>query len=113
MSELKNLLEDKRKLVDKKATEYRQVRDDWNSRTKEHLTVRNNLNGEVRELIINVRSQRELREEKNTEVREKKQIRADCNKLVRGSKEKLEVLRGGGQQKVAPQQDGHRGRREK
>ena len=112
MSELKNLLEDKRKLVDKKATEYRQVRDDWNSRTKDHLTVRNNLNGEVRELIINVRSQRELREQKNTEVREKKQVRADCNKVVRDSKEKLEVLRDGGQQKVVFQQD-DRGRREK
>jgi len=112
MSELKNLLEDKRKLVDKKATEYRQVRDDWNSRTKDHLTVRNNLNGEVRELIINVRSQRELREQKNTEVREKKQVRADCNKVVRESKEKLEVLRDGGQQKVVFQQD-DRGRREK
>jgi len=113
MSELKNLLEDKRKLVDKKATEYRQVRDDWNSRTKDHLTVRNSLNGEVRELIINVRSQRELREEKNTEVRDKKQLRADCNKMVRASKEKLEELRGGDQQKAAPQQDGYRGRREK
>ena len=69
MSELKSLLEEKRKLVDKKATEFRQVRDDWNDQTKEHLGTRNNLNSEVRELITNVRTQRDLREQKRSAKR--------------------------------------------
>lgn len=114
MSELKDLLEEKRKLVDKKATEYRQIRDDWNNRTKEHLTTRNNLNTEVRELIANVRSQRELREQKNEEVREKKNLRSECNKAVRAAKEKLSELRGDdGDARDDRQGHGRRGRREK
>lgn len=114
MSELKDLLEEKRKLVDKKATEYRQIRDDWNNRTKEHLTTRNNLNTEVRELIANVRSQRELREQKNEEVREKKNLRSECNKAVRAAKERLSELRGDdGDARDDRQGHGRRGRREK
>ena len=112
MSELKGLLEDKRRLVDKKATEYRQVRDEWNGRTKEHLTARNGLNSEVRELITNVRSQRDLREEKNGEVRKKKELRSQCTTEVKEAKMKLDQLRG-----VDPvlEQRGssHRGRRER
>lgn len=114
MSELKTLLEEKRKLVDKKATEYRQVRDDWNSRTKEHLTTRNNLNTEVRELIANVRTQRELREQKNEEVRDKKQIRSECNKVVRAAKDRLSELRGdSGGSRDEEHGRGRRGRRDK
>ena len=114
MSELKTLLEEKRKLVDKKATEYRQVRDDWNNRTKEHLTTRNNLNTEVRELIANVRSQRELREQKNEEVRDKKQRRSECNKVVRAAKDRLSELRGdSGDSRDEGHGHGRRGRRDK
>ena len=107
MSELKGLLEEKRKLVDKKATEFRQVRDDWNNKTKEHLGTRNNLNSEVRVLITNVRTQRDLREQKNQEVREKKQVRSDCNVLVRAAKDKLALLRGDGD---TPKDEGFRDR---
>tara|TARA_B100000131_G_scaffold34004_1_gene31359 strand:- start:4266 stop:5162 length:897 start_codon:yes stop_codon:yes gene_type:complete len=114
MSELKTLLEEKRKLVDKKATEYRQVRDDWNNRTKEHLTTRNNLNTEVRELIANVRTQRELREQKNEEVRDKKQRRSECNKVVRAAKDRLSELRGdSGDSRDEGHGHGRRGRRDK
>jgi len=114
MSELKSLLQEKRKLVDKKATEYRQVRDDWNDRTKEHLGTRNNLNSEVRELITNVRTQRDLREQKNLEVREKKQVRSDCGDLVRAAKAKLALLRGDeGPPKYEGQGGRGRGRGEK
>jgi uncharacterized coiled-coil DUF342 family protein len=114
MSELKTLLEEKRKLVDKKATEYRQVRDDWNNRTKEHLTTRNNLNTEVRELIANVRTQRELREQKNEEVRDKKQMRSECNKVVRAAKDRLSELRGdSGDSRDEGHGHGRRGRRDK
>ena len=114
MSELKTLLEEKRKLVDKKATEYRQVRDDWNTRTKEHLTTRNNLHTEVKELIANVRTQRELREQKNEEVRDKKQRRSECNKVVRAAKDRLSELRGDGDNsRDEGHGQGRRGRRDK
>ena len=114
MSELKTLLEEKRKLVDKKATEYRQVRDDWNSRTKGHLTTRNNLHTEVKELIANVRTQRELREQKNEEVRDKKQRRSECNKVVRAAKNRLSELRGDGDNsRDEGHGQGRRGRRDK
>ena len=63
MAELKDILDEKRKMVDQKATQYRTTRDEWNSRTKEHTTIRNELNTEVRELIQNVRQQREIREQ--------------------------------------------------
>jgi len=110
MSELKSLLEEKRKLVDKKATEFRQVRDDWNNSTKEHLGIRNNLNSEVRELITQERTQRDLRDQKNQEVREKKQERSDCNVLVREAKEKLALLRGDAEPSKDEGYGGGRGR---
>ena len=50
MAELKDTLEEKRKLVNQKATQYRNTCDE-NSRTKEHTVIRNELNAEVRELI--------------------------------------------------------------
>ena len=80
MSDLKEILDEKRKLVDQKATQYRTTRDEWNNRTKEHTAIRNELNAEVRELIQNVRQQREIREQMNELVREKKSIRAEANK---------------------------------
>ena len=67
MTELKGLLEERRKMVDKKATHHREIRDDWNAKTKEYTTTRNELNNEVRELIVQVR------EEANQRVRDAKE----------------------------------------
>jgi len=111
MTELKEILDEKRKLVDQKATQYRTTRDDWNSRTKEHTAIRNELNSEVRELIQNVRQQREIREQMNELVREKKSIRADANKKVKEAKSMLDSERGE-KDNPAPA-PGHRGRRER
>ena len=65
MAELKELLEERRKMVDKKATEHRELRDGWNEKTKEYTSTRNEFNNEVRELIVQVRQRRELRDNMN------------------------------------------------
>jgi len=89
MEQLKDLLDERRKMVDKKATQHREVRDDWNEKTKEFTATRNELNNEVRELIVNVREQRELRDQMNEMVREKKRERDEANKAVKEAKEAL------------------------
>lgn len=94
MVELMGLLEEKRKLVDEKATNYRVNRDNLNVKTKEFTGARNELNSEVRELIQHVREQREIREQMNEIVREKKQARATASDAVRSAKEKLQALKG-------------------
>ncbi len=109
MAELKDTLEEKRKLVNQKATQYRNTRDEWNSRTKEHTVIRNELNAEVRELIQNVRQQREIREQMNELVREKKSIRAEANKKVKKAKSMLDSERS----EKDDRDSGGRGRREK
>ena len=112
MTELKTVLDEKRKLVDKKATQYRTTRDEWNSRTKEHTVVRNELNAEVRELIQNVRQQREIREQMNELVREKKSARSDASTAVKQAKSSLDAQRG--PKEVAPRDTGgRRDRRDK
>ena len=93
MQDIKDTLDEKRKMVDQKATQYLTTRDEWNSRTKEHTTIRNELNTEVRELIQNVRQQREIREQMNELVREKKSIRAEANKKVKQAKGMLDSQR--------------------
>ncbi len=82
MATLKDILDEPRKLVDKKATEFRNIRDEWNAKTKEHLIKRNTLNGEVRELIENVKQQREIRERMNEEVRARKSERNVIDKKL-------------------------------
>ena len=109
MAEIKEILDEKRKLVDQKATQYRTTRDDWNSRTKEHTVIRNELNAEVRELIQNVRQQREIREQMNELVREKKSIRSDANKEVKQAKSMLDSER----PEKEDHSSGYRGKREK
>jgi len=109
MAEIKEILDEKRKLVDQKATQYRTTRDDWNARTKEHTVIRNELNAEVRELIQNVRQQREIREQMNELVREKKSIRSDANKKVKEAKSMLDSERPDREEPTP----GPRGRKEK
>ncbi|MCH1541056.1 MAG: hypothetical protein L7S56_06475 [Candidatus Poseidonia sp.] len=105
MAELKNLLEERRKMVDKKATLHREVRDDWNEKTKEFTTTRNELNNEVRELIVQVKEQRELRDQMNEMVRMKKKERDGANQAVREAKEAIR-----GTQPDRPQEFDKRGR---
>jgi len=107
MAELKDTLEEKRKLVNQKATQYRTTRDEWNSRTKEHTVIRNELNAEVRELIQNVRQQREIREQMNELVREKKSVRNEANKKVKKAKSMLDAERS----EKDEREPGHRGGR--
>ena len=107
MAELKDTLEEKRKLVNQKATQYRTTRDEWNSRTKEHTVIRNELNAEVRELIQNVRQQREIREQMNELVREKKSVRNEANKKVKQAKSMLDSERS----EKDEREPGHRGGR--
>ena len=105
MTELKGLLEERRKMVDKKATHHREIRDDWNAKTKEYTTTRNELNNEVRELIVQVREQRDLRDQMNEMVREKKKVREEANQRVRDAKEGSRA-----NQPEQPQQFDRRGR---
>lgn len=105
MAEFKGLLEERRKMVDAKATLHREIRDDWNAKTKEYTTIRNELNNEVRELIVQVREQRDLRDKMNEMVREKKKLREDANQRVRDAKEATRSS-----QPEQPQQFDRRGR---
>jgi uncharacterized coiled-coil DUF342 family protein len=86
MSGMKGILEERRKMVDDKATQYRTTRDEWNQKTKENTGARNELNSEVRELIVQVKEQREIREQMNELVREKKSTRQEANNKVREAK---------------------------
>jgi uncharacterized coiled-coil DUF342 family protein len=95
MNDLGEVLEARRKLVDKKATEARNTRDDWNAQSKIHFTTRNEYNTEVRELVKNAREQKEIRERMNDEVRERKRVRSEANSVVKETKETLRVLREG------------------
>ena len=105
MAELKDLLDERRKMVDKKATQHREIRDDWNEKTKQYTGTRNELNNEVRELIVQVREQRDLRDQMNEMVREKKREREEANKKVREAKDAMRA-----DQPEQPQQFDRRGR---
>ncbi len=112
MADIKDMLDEKRKMVDQKATQYRTTRDEWNGRTKEHTVIRNELNAEVRELIQNVRQQREIREQMNELVREKKSIRAEANTKVKQAKSMLDTERNEKGSEPAPtDRRGRRGER--
>tara|TARA_B100001093_G_scaffold12503_2_gene11603 strand:+ start:18607 stop:19497 length:891 start_codon:yes stop_codon:yes gene_type:complete len=112
MDELKTQLEERRKMVDEKATKYRTLRDECNDNSKSFTAKRNEMNGEVRELIVQVREQREIREQMNEIVREKKNARQEANKLVREAKDLLNASKG--PEAVPVQQEGgRRGRRDR
>ena len=107
MDNLKPVLEDLRKNVDRKATDNRNVRDEWNGKTREHLGTRNAFNGQVRELISEVQRQKAIRDEANGVVREAKDVRAEKNQEVREAKDKLRELTG---EPDRPAPGEHRGR---
>ena len=112
MDELKFQLEERRKMVDEKATKYRILRDECNDNSKKFTITRNEMNGDVRELIVQVREQREIREQMNEIVRDKKAVRQEANKLVRESKDALNLVKG--PEAVQEQRnDGRRGRQDR
>jgi uncharacterized coiled-coil DUF342 family protein len=113
MTDFKTQLEERRKLVDSKATQYRTTRDEWNEKTKSHTTIRNELNAEVRELIVQVREQREIREQMNEIVREKKSARSAASDAVKAAKLSLDTAKGPAAPAAKDQQQGGRKKWEK
>ena len=105
MSEINQVLEQKKNMVNEKATKFRETRDEWNKKSKTHSTARNELNAEVKELIVQVREQREIREQMNEIVRDKKVIRQEANSTVKEIKSRMESSRG------PVEQDNSRGKR--
>ena len=112
MSDLKSLLEERRTMVDTKATTYREARDGHNEKARTARTARDELSGEVRELITEVKQQREVREQLNEIVRSKKEVRKEATDRVRSARSKIEESRGP-QPQAEEQPFGRRGRRER
>ena len=112
MSDLKSLLEERRTMVDTKATTYREARDGHNEKARTARTARDELSGEVRELIAEVKQQREVREQLNEIVRNKKEVRKEATERVRSARTKIEESRGP-QPQPEEQPFGRRGRRER
>jgi uncharacterized coiled-coil DUF342 family protein len=112
MSDLKSLLEERRTMVDTKATTYREARDGHNEKARTARTARDELSGEVRELITEVKQQREVREQLNEIVRNKKEVRKEATERVRAARSKIEESRGP-QPQPEEQPFGRRGRRER
>ena len=89
MDDFKQLFEERRSILDGKATQYREERDSWNEKTKELVSQRNEFNSEVRELIQLSDQQKQVREQMNQVVREKKGVRNEASKRVAEIRDKL------------------------
>ena len=68
MDDFKQLFEERRAILDGKATQHREERDSWNEKTKELVSQRNEFNSEVRELIQLSDQQKQVREQMNQVV---------------------------------------------
>ena len=108
MSDYVTDLDGLRTTIDKKVKKSRDHRENWNSKTREHLGTRNTFNSQVRELITEVQRQKVIRDEANTAVREAKDLRAQKNGLVKDAKEKLREL--SGSEPERQERGGRRGR---
>ena len=109
MDDFKQLFEERRSILDGKATQYREERDSWNEKTKELVSQRNEFNAEVRELIQLSDQQKQVREQMNQVVREKKGVRNEASKKVSEIRDKLRA----DQPAEQPAERGQRGRRER
>ena len=109
MDDFKKLFEERRNILDGKATQYREERDSWNEKTKELVSQRNEFNSEVRELIQLSDQQKQVREQMNQVVREKKSIRNEASKKVSEIRDKIRA----DQPEEKPAERGQRGRRER
>jgi uncharacterized coiled-coil DUF342 family protein len=83
MSEFKDFLDSKRKIMDKKATRHREERDSWHEKSRDSASKRNELNAGTRELLVQVQEQKALRDQLNEVVREKKAIRQKTSDEVK------------------------------
>jgi len=109
MDDFKQLFEERRSILDAKATQYREERDSWNEKTKELVSQRNEFNSEVRELIQLSDQQKQVREQMNQVVREKKGVRNEASKKVSAIRDKLRA----DQPEEKPAEREPRGRRER
>ena len=92
MEEILPKLEELRKIVDKKATSNRDVRDELNEKMRGFIGTRNSYNSQVRELISEVQRQKVIRDDANAAVRTAKNERAEKNQLVRDAKDVIREL---------------------
>ena len=109
MDDFKQLFEERRSILDGKATQHREERDSWNEKTKELVSQRNEFNSEVRELIQLSDQQKQVREQMNQVVREKKGLRNEASKKVSEIRDKLRSDK----PEEKPAERGQRGRRER
>jgi uncharacterized coiled-coil DUF342 family protein len=79
-------LEEKLKIAKRATNNSRKERERANSNAKMHMTERNKLNGEVKELNENVKNLRAERENYNNLVREKKIIRKEMSEELKSIK---------------------------
>ncbi len=95
-------LEEKLKITKRAANNSRKERERANANTKKHTTERNKLNGEVKELVKDVKSFKAERDKNNNLVREKKIIRKELSEKLKSTKtnftklseeDKLRILR--------------------
>ncbi|MEC9089823.1 MAG: hypothetical protein VYC11_00480 [Candidatus Thermoplasmatota archaeon] len=111
MSDYLTTLDGLRTTIDKKVKKSRDHRENWNSKTREHLGTRNTFNSQVRELITEVQRQKVIRDEANAAVREAKDLRAQKNAQVKEAKEQLRQLSGG--EPEQQERGGRRGKRDR
>ena len=94
MTDLKALLDERRTMVDSKATAFREARDAHNEKAREARTTRDGLTGEVRELIDEVKQQQVVRDQLNEIVRAKKDVRRAATEKVRAARSSMEEAPG-------------------
>ena len=88
-SEVRDILQPLCESLDDKSSMRRDGRDEWNSKVREYLDKRNELNSPVKELIIEVQTQKAVRDEVNLKVRDLKDVRAERSDYLKGVREKL------------------------
>nr|AIF13833.1 putative phosphoserine phosphatase [uncultured marine group II/III euryarchaeote KM3_64_C08] len=82
------------KRIEKLVSEHRTRRDEWNTRTVENRTRRDQIGGKKRELFDEIQRQRVIRDEGNESVKSAKIERDKGNLSVAKAKEQLQELRG-------------------
>ena len=81
--------------IEKLSLEHRNSRDEWNSRTVENRTRRDQIGGKKREIFDEIQRQRGIRDEGNEDVKSAKKERNVFNEEVAKAKEQLQELHGG------------------
>ena len=103
-SEVRDILQPLCESLDDKSSMRRDGRDEWNSKVREYLDKKNELNSRVKELIIEVQTQKAVRDEVNLKVRDLKDVRAERSDHLKDIREKLRTKLEEQKQEDAPQQ---------